>query len=418
MSLQPQFVPNDLYTISFYNHAGELYHVLRKWDRLEFSQRVNDPWNHSIQVRVSPDDPTGELLRSLMWDYFVVIERYDPISLEKDEVYAGIHQTSSEQTQTDGNIIFTLYGAGFSKFLDRRVVIPPPGYENSEKSGYAETVIKDYVYESMVAPTGLYIYTEEELTAMGNDETPLEVMQLSDPFVDSSRAFPGLSIVGTQDRGTYATYKARFTNLESVVKAVADAGGLDFGISKGDTLGTFVFDARPLWGTDRREDNTEGNKPAIFSLEYGNMLIPILSTNHRYEKNFVYVGGAGDGINRLIRKFENTPALTVSPWARSELFVDSREGETTEEVTVAGRAALAERGTKQAFDFDIRQTRASRWIRDWGLGDIITAYYRGRVLTKKIMEIQVVVSLGGQQREQITVELEDLIQYGSGAQDF
>lgn len=391
----PAYEPNDIYTITVYDHTGNLYLTLRQWDRLEFSQRLNDPWNHTIQVRVSPDDSLGNTLRELPRDYFVIVERFDTLAQVTDRVYEGFHATSREQTQTDGNIFFQLFGGGFTKLLDRRVVVPPPGQENSNKSGPAETLMKEYVYECGVSPTGLTITDD------------ISEMQTTS-FIDPARIIQGLSIVPTQGRGIETEYSARFTNLNSVIKKLSEDGLLDYGIYGGDELGEFVFDARPLWGKDLRKDNSEGNTPVIFSLELGNMLIPILSINHRHEKNWVYAGGNGSGTKRIIAQAWDDEAIIASPWGRSELFVDNRQGEDYTTTLASARAAVEQRGVKEEFNFDIRQTRTSRWLRNWNLGDYVSAEYRGREFDRQIVEIAVVVSSGGQQIEQITVDLKEI----------
>jgi len=389
------YIPTDLYIIKIYNHDGELYKILRRWDRLEFSQRVNDPWNHTIHLRVSPNDPLGEELRNLKRDYFILIDRYDPVTDTTDLVYEGLHQTSHEQTQMDGNIVFTLYGGGYTKLLDRRIVLPPPGQEYNEKSGPAETIIKEYIYECMIRPTGLA------------NTSDLETQQTT-TFVDEDRIMPNFFIEPILGRGTTTEYRARFTNLDSVVKAIADDGGLDYGIVGTDPPGRFEFQCRSLWGLDRRLDNTEGNPEAVFSLERGNMLIPLLSTNHRHEKNYIYIGGQGQGEKRQVAQISDSTAISVSPWGRSELFTDSRKSDTYAALLATGRATLEDRKATQSFTFDLKMTRSSRWIRDWGLGDYITALYRGLRFDKKIVEVTARVSTEAQQIEQIILEFEDI----------
>lgn len=392
----PAYEPNDIYTITFYSHTGSLLLTLRGWDSFEFSQRLNDPWNHTLQVNVSPDNQLAEILRELPWDTFVLAHRFDPLTQKTTKVYEGLHATSREQTQTDGNIFFQLYGGGYTKLLERRVVIPPPGQENSHKTGAAETIIKEYVYESCVSPTGLTITDD------------ISVMQTTS-FIDPARIIKGLAIAPTQGRGVPTEYTARFVQLHSVVGKIAQDGQLTYGIYGGDELGEFIFDARPIWGKDRRIDNTEGNRPVIFGVQRGNMLIPILSTNHRHEKNWIYAGGEGEGTKRIIAQAWDDEAIAQSPWGRSELFIDNRQGADYATTYAAARSALKQRGTQVSFDFDVQQTRTCRWLEHWGLGDYVTAeYYGNRTYDRKIVEITGVISPGGQTVEQLTVDLEEV----------
>lgn len=399
--------PGDLYTIQIYDHSGRLWKTLQGWDRLEFSQRINDPWNHSIQLTVAPNNSLCQDLRSIPPDYFVLITRYDPVTQVSTLVYEGFHATVSEQTQLDGNIFFNLYGGGYTKLLERRLVLPPPGLENSEKSGYGETIVKDYVYDSCIRPTGILVTQSEETREESTDVKTIETRLIA-TFIDQGRIMPGFHVVPTENRGLQTSYSARFTNLESVVKAIIEKSGLDYGIYGSVPPGQFWFDCRPVWGLDRRVDNQDGNPPTIFSLELGNMLIPILSTNHRHEKNYFYAGGSGEGALRQLLQFSNDEAIAASPWGRSELFVSASSEDTMEGLLQACRDAEAKRGTKYEMEFGILMTRSIRWPRDWGLGDLVTAYYRDYRADKQISEIRVVVSPGQQQVENITVELKEV----------
>lgn len=370
-------IPSELYSLRFLDHYGNTSLILRRWDRLTYTQRLDGPNDNYIQVRVSPEEALGETLRSLPKDTMLYIDRVDPSLNTKTTVYTGFHQTTSEQTQSNGNIFFSLYGAGFTKLLDRRIVLPPTGEENSIKSGYAESIAKDFVVESAINPT------------------------------DTDRIIPGLSVARDQRRGGDAEYSARYTLLQSVVKAIAEGAYLHYGIEAGDTPGTFIFDCRQIWGTDRRAGT---DNPTIFDLELNNMVLPILSTNRRHEKNVVYVGGGGQGVDRLIIKREKKTAVEASPWALSEGFEDSRKANTTEELEVVAQRYLEERGERVEFDFEIYQTQGTRWLRDYFLGDLVTARYYGRQFDKEITEVAVTVTAGSsaQSVEKVTVALEDI----------
>jgi len=389
------YIPTDLYDIKIYDHDGNLYLSLRQWDRLEFSQRINGPWNHTITLRVSPYSNLSTLLRELVRDYFILIERYDPVTNSTDLVYEGFHQTVSEQTKQDGNIYFSLYGAGYTRLLEQRIILPIPGEEHNSKSGYAENIIKEYVIDCMVTPTGI-LHTSD-----------LEA-QITTTFTDSDRVVPNLSVERAGNGGEITEYNARYVNLASAIETIAKDGKVDYGIVGTNPPGSFEFQCRPIWGVDRRLNNLAGNTEAVFSLDRGNMLIPLLSTNHRHEKNYIYVGGQGEAEKRQIAQVSDSTAISKSPWARSELFVDARNTDNYAGLLYKGRGAIEERGAKKSFEFDIQMTQGSRWLRDWGLGDYITALYYGQRFDKQIVQINALVSTEAQALERITVELEDI----------
>jgi hypothetical protein len=370
--------PLHRYEVFIYNHDGSVLMVLQSWDRLEITQRLSAAWNYSIQLRVRWEDDFGEDLRTLPRDALVQIYRYDRFDYGSRLAFEGMHSTVTEQVQTSGDIFFNLYGVGYTKLLDRRVVVPDSDSEFLELTGNAETVAKTFVVDQFINPE------------------------------DTDRRMPGFVNNGDQGRGDYAEYKARHTNVLSVIQNVCDAGKLYFGIEGGQELGTFIFDTRPIWGEDKRVGVSDD--PVIFSVDLGNMFIPILSTNRRHEKNVVYVGGIGRGVDQLIREVKNQDSIEASPWSRSEVWVVDNNLDANAELDVLGRRELQERGARQEFTFDIREISGSRWLADWGVGDRVTAYYKGRTFDKVFTKITVTVTSGSaaQYAESLEVEMEDV----------
>lgn len=373
------YVPSNLYEVRIYDHAGSFQIMPYNISRLEFHQRINLPWNHQITIELSVDDPLAEELRAVTKDWFIVFYRTDPISHLREKVYEGWHITTVDQARITGDLIFNLYGSGFTQMLQRRVVIPPPGLPQSVKTGAAETVFKSYVSDCMVSP------------------------------LDITRIFPGVTLEPDAGGGELIDYSSRYTNLMTVCENIADAGKLDFGVKGGQNLGEFVVCARELWGKDRRYGNPAGNIPTVFSLDYGNMTIPIFSTNSSDEKNYVYVGGGGEGENRIITAVSDPDAIILSPWGRKEAFVEGRQEDTITGLVTVGRTYMEQYRTTRDFTFDLRSVTGGHWMIDWELGDLITARYFNNVFDKKIIEVGVVVSgeASADQSEVFTVEMED-----------
>lgn len=375
------YVPTNLYEVRLYDNAGNFVMMPYNISRIEFHQRLNLPWNHQITIELAVDDPQVETLRQIEddKDWFVLIFRTDPITQLRERVYEGWHITMVDQARITGDLIFNLYGSGYTQMLSRRVVVPPAGAKDSTYSGAAETVFKSFVSDAMVSP------------------------------IDAARIFPGVTIDPDLGGGDVIDYNARYTNLQTVCENVANYGKLDFGVVGGATLGTYVVKAKELWGTDRRDINPYGNIPTIFSLAYGNMAIPILSINASDEKNFIYVGGEGEGEQRIIATVNDPAAIALSPWGRKEAFVEGREQDTTTGLIAVGQAYLEDHRVVQSLSFDIRSVTGGQWMVDWELGDLITARYFDRTFQKKIIEVGVVVSgeASADLNEVFTVEMTD-----------
>lgn len=371
-----------LYDIYFYDTAGTRVLLLDNYAYLEFSQKLNDSWFHQIRIEYGSDDNRIAFFRDVLTrDFIMEIYRTDAQLNTKELVYEGLHRTIVDQINLSGVVILTLYGTGYTNLLKRRVAIPPEGEESDVNSGPAETVIKEFVRDHFVSP------------------------------VDSIRTMPGLSIEPDAGEGEDAEYSARYTNVYTAIMRSAEQGLVDFGIVKGATVGTFILQVRSLWGTDRRIGNADGNPPTLFDIYLHNMAIPIFTLNGTNEINHVYVGGQGQGTDREILELANAAAEAVSPWNRYEAFVDARSEETVDGMTTRGEAYLKEHEVKSDLTFNITETDGTRWLRDWELGDIVSARYGDTLFTKKITKITVVVSAGKTGQgviEVIDVEMENV----------
>lgn len=360
----------DLYELFLYDAFGERQAALQGWEFFEFTQRLSAPWNHNLRYELPSEDKEGEdfvdfLRHDIGPDFILRAVRTDAFSGEKSLVYEGLNRTVVDQARSDGSIILNLYGVGLTELLSRRIVIPPSGYESSDKSGRAETVIRAYVNEQCITPT------------------------------DSSRIIPGLSLETDSLAGKTVTRSVRYTNLYTVVKGLAEDGRIDFGIVGGldQPVGQFTLHIDWLWGQDKTAGNQVGNNPVIFDSRASHMTIPILSRNRSEEVNIAYIGGPGEGLNRVVLELSRAGDQD-SPLNRREAFIDARR-----EPSLSGLRALAdlylfEREAVDHLTFNIRQVEDVRWLEHWELGDVVTGRYFGEDFTVKISEVSVRLSGG------------------------
>lgn len=373
---------NAGYEIFMYDHTGALQIVLGGWEYLEFSQRVNSPWNYIIRIEHSYlDDQVDFLRNTLVRDWIVEVYKSDEVTGVRRLVFEGFHRTIVEQVRQSGTIIFTLYGTGYTQLLKRRIVIPVAGQDNLNYSGAAETVLKNFVDSQIINP------------------------------VDTTRIFLGFTNETDLGVGGAAEYSARYTNLFTVCTNVAEEGDVDFGVIGGNTQGEFIFSVRELWGTDRSVGNAGGYPPVIFDLFLHNMDIPIRSLSSSDEINHIYIGGQDAGAARTILEMSTTDE-SVSPWNRIEEFVDARQESTVAGLTTVGQNYLNKYAVRDTLSFNLLQSEGTRWLRDWFLGDIITSRYFDLTFTHQIVEVRVVVSsgeTGASQIETINAEMETII---------
>ena len=94
-----------------------------------------------------------------------------------------------------------------------------------------------------------------------------------------------------------------------------------------------------------------------------------------------------------------------TPWARRAVSRKARSNDDTE-LTNEGEKTLAKQESKRSITFTARQTAATRYGRDWFLGDLVTVHFRGLEFTQKVVGVR--VSINGVGEETIEPELEDV----------
>lgn len=377
----------DYYEVRLYDTSFALRNVLQKWDRLSFTQRLDGAWNHEIFFDLSSEDDYCDLLRNdVDADWLVRFIRYDPENVRPRKiVYSGFNRTVVEQATSEGNIQFSLYGSGLTDLINRRIVVPPTGYESSDKTGIAETIMKEFVDETCITPT------------------------------DADRIIPNLANESDNFYGNVTTYSARYTQLMTVLTNLANDGDVHFGIventdsSGNDLVGDWLFRVKPVWGTDRRIGNPDLNAPTLFSMEFNNMIIPIFSRNNSDERNFVYAGGVGVGVDRLIVSDGDTTDIARSPWNRHEGFLNAARESTIAALQTLINSELVDKVPKPTLNFTINETDGTRWLVDWELGDLVTADYFGNRFDKEIYQVDVSVTGNRKSRtELITAKTRDI----------
>ena len=88
------------------------------------------------------------------------------------------------------------------------------------------------------------------------------------------------------------------------------------------------------------------------------------------------------------------------------MFRDGSNEDTATARNTTSDATLDKQRAQRKFSFNTRQTTATRYGRDWGLGDLISVEFRGTTITQKVTGVRVTMSADG--TETIKPELEDV----------
>lgn len=188
------------------------------------------------------------------------------------------------------------------------------------------------------------------------------------------------------------TYK---NALDTLIK-LSKSSNIGFGVSFDAVGKRIVFYTRK--GVDRSEQQTE-NPRVIFNDEFQNLLNPTYTNSISSCKNFAFVGGEGEGSDRVVTTVDQTGGET-----RRELWVDAKDirkeemslEEYTEKLKQRGKEKLAELSPVSCFEGEGITVENFEYLIDWDLGDVVTVGQEkwGVSENKRITEVEEIYENG------------------------
>jgi hypothetical protein len=369
------------YQVAFHEPDGRLaaVHTLTAADRLAYSRRLNGVGTFLLSLPRALRQPV--MLRK---DALAVVYRSDPRwgGLRVEGAYF-LRLADHVPGEYEGLVVG---GVSAEHLLARRIYHPDDdplvagGY--STKDGPAVTLMRQIVYEQLIAPA-------------------------SHP----QRAVPGLSLgpVGADDTSPPYPFRREIgqQNVLEVLGDIARAARLDFWLDWDgiDPAGypRFVFHAGRR-GTDRSKAAHPAGPYVYLTPSSGNLVEPQLTFDSRDEATVVYVLGKGANGHRLVYRAERADALGASPYGVIERAVESSQADTLDELLAAAQTALAESREQVTFAFTpLVGAGGAVYGLDWELGDIVTVGAYGYEMSARITAVTVTLTAEG---ERIEVETE------------
>lgn len=200
-------------------------------------------------------------------------------------------------TVTDGKMIVAS-GRLVKSILDRRHIYQLSGYTNKPTilNGKVEAAVRNVVKNNAIS-------------CSFDSNRNIAILELG--------ALNNYSEIIVDDNGQAAQKQVSFQNLLTYTDSVLEEYGMSSRIIiDNDTqkLQYVVFK-----GEDRSADNTDGNDPVIFSIEFDNLV----EDNYLFDlaswKNAALIGGEGEGIERFYSLIVGTEAGLE----RRETFIDA-----------------------------------------------------------------------------------------------
>ena len=188
--------------------------------------------------------------------------------------------------------------------------------------------------------------------------------------------------------------------LIAALQEVAVLGGIDFDLVK---TGARAWEFRTYAQLGQDLSST-----VKFSLAWDNLRNPSLTGGSMDEETVALVWGEGQGADREF--VARTGPNYAADYNDIEVYVDAR-GQATDSLEAAGDVRLNELRARDDFRFDVLQTGAYRYGRDYCIegvmGDLVSVTYYEATETKRIRGAHVVVtnSSGGQNTEDIRLDM-------------
>lgn len=340
---------------------------------LYYTKQINQIGVHNITF-MSTAANLDVLYAKLKLDYIVEIWRKYAVTAPWVRDYVGMHRSAVFQDTAEGAEQLVLYGHDLKGLIARRIVDAAAASVGSDKTGYAEDVVKEYVNEN------------------------------AGPGAALDRILSLFTVEASAGLGPVWTGSSARAPLIDVVQEICMYAGLDFDVVMVDPIG-FNFTIVDGSLNDYTLGNTQGHAPIIFSGLRNNMLDRLYSVTRGDEITCFYILGDGVDALRTVIVGWNPTTISDSPWNRIEAARQASNDTSVPGMTTLAGQLLYENGIKVAIQFTAKQAPTTVYGRDYHLGYIVTGIYHEYV-NKKITGIAVTVNADG---ESIAPEVADVI---------
>lgn len=349
------------YKVRLKNQSGVYVAEFDNWVSLVLTHKVNN--RGTVRFEIDGGDPRIGLF---VLDGQIEVWRRNPIvELDWYPEWEGFFRTNNDLYEQNDNNKYVAFGFSYLDLVRRAEIKYAAGSAEADKSGVGETVMKEYVSENIGA-----------LALIANGRAADNVML-------------GLSIEADLGNGLTWDGARADKNLQQTLQEIGIATGIDFDIiGAGAALYQFVtYDGQK---TDRTKGNADSNPPVVFSLGYGNMIVPVLSKNRSTEITAVYALGKGvEGARQSA--LEESARVIDSPWNRIEKTI-SASNTFGDNLVSAAQETLEKNKFDPKFNFTMLQQKPTYYGKHFTWGDRITAEYKGEEFDKKIIQVQINVS--------------------------
>ena len=292
--------------------------------------------------------------------------------------FSGLFRSGKFNTDSSGINFFTASFPGDMWLLSSRIIAWPAGIAN-------QTVFTATPVETIEKTIVQYNCGSSALVSNGRAQEDGVII--------------GLNVDDDSGGGSIQDWRCSWTDVLSELQKLAKIDGSDFNLVKtGPATWTFYF-----YPVTRGVDRTSTVR---FALNLGNMKKPVYTLDKINESTVAIVGGKNFNANR-----QSTIVYgdTYSASNKIEMWVDARESDTLAYLQAKGAEKLYQAQARNKLAFEVIQTSATVYGREYFLGDLVTAYYAGITFAQRVFGVAIsfAPSSGGNNPETIQIEMRD-----------
>ena len=358
------------YEAVWYTHEGVRKGVIQAFSSLEYIKTQNAIGalviNMPRELMAYDQFAVGDIIE--VWR-----EKGGVLELQNETAY--FLQNWEFWTDNDGAEYIRLMANDANWLLDTAVVLDKAGTPKAKKTAKPDDMCKHIVREQL------------------GDLAAVERQKLS--------VAPYLSAAGANITKAFA-YRNVLTILQEICEVAQEQNNVWLGFDVVRTApGAFEF--RTYTGQRGVNHSRTSGDPRLVGKQYGNLSEATFGTYHADERNFVVVGGQGEGWQRELIYRWDYPRWRASKWNRREYFKDSRDDATTAALEADGDAALEEFRPRQILTGTVHDTPGMQYNIHYQFGDILSAEAFGYHVDCRVDSVRVKVDQDG--GEQIDVKL-------------
>jgi len=361
------------YNVWYCDPNGSRQYLLNDFISLDYGRKVNESGVLTIElplkygVNFFSADDTIQITRSI---------EGSPFYLDGQTLWFVRDITIGD------SIVLKCYDA--ISVLSRRIVAYPSDTLYTEKSDYADDMMKDIVSENFLS---------------GAIDVDRQVS--SSIFSVDTKISQGALLSGVE-----CSYKDVLSTLRDIAtQSIENGSRIYFDVEFDDVSKTFMFKTYYNQRGQNRANLTAEDVVASRSL--GNLVDPKLSISYANSFNVAYVGGQGTGISRSVEVVDLSGVISTS--GRIEKFVEGRNTSESSTLQAIGIVSIQESKPSYKISGKLVDTKDFQFGVHYSFGDVIRVDFMDISIPCMVNVYKIKVT---QESEEVDARLEGEAFYG------